>query len=98
MGGHDINGNAAVGSRYPAGMARVLVRIEQDTEPGQPLRNAGANGGGVLADPGSEHESVEALQRGRQHAGVVADPVDGIVDRKSHAQYLEELVRLFYQT
>ena len=82
VGRHDINGNTAVGPRYLAGVPGIRGRIEHDAEPGQLLGNAGADRGRVLADPRGEHESVEALQRRRQHAGIEADPVDEVVDRE----------------
>ena len=85
VGGHDINGDPAVGPRYFCGVRGVVGRIERDAKPAQLLGNAGPDRGRVLADSCCEHEGVEPLQRRRQRAGVEPDPVGKVIDRERRA-------------
>src|SRR5262245_58983101 len=61
-----------------------LVRciVEVDAEPGRRVADAAADLGGVLADAGREHETVDATEHGRERADFLGGAIDEVVDRE----------------
>ena len=70
VGRDDEEGDAARRGRDAERAGLVGGGVELGAEPGEPLGDAGADRGGVLADAGGEDEGVEAAEGGREHAGV----------------------------
>src|SRR6266404_8640515 len=79
---YDVDRNTAVGTGYQARVAGILGLVEGHTKPPQLIGDARPDSHRVFADTGCKDESVEPLQRGRKQAGVEADPIDEIIDRK----------------
>jgi hypothetical protein len=79
---HHIECDPAILLRYERRAGRVCCLIDGDSEPGQFVGDACAHAHRVLADPGREHEGVEAAEGGCQHAGIEADAVGEVLERK----------------
>src|ERR1700755_811495 len=77
---YDVNRNPAVGPRYFRGMAGIQRWVECNAEPGPLLGDAGTDAARIFADSSGEHEAVDALQGGGEHAGIEADAIDEIID------------------
>ena len=69
IGWYDIDADPAIWPRYFRTLLGVLCRVERDAEPPQLLGNTRPHRYRILADPGREHEGIDALQRRRQHEG-----------------------------
>src|SRR5262249_51796240 len=61
--------------------ARIGSFVQIQPEPGGVAADARADRGRVLANPGREHQAVEAAQGRRQGAEFAADPVNQQVER-----------------
>src|SRR5258705_13141849 len=82
VGRYDVDRNTAVGTGYQARVAGILGLVERHTKPSELTGDLSPDAHRVFADTGCKDESVEALQRGRKHAGGEAYPIDEIIDRQ----------------
>jgi hypothetical protein len=60
----------------------ILGRIKHNAEPSKFLGNTGTETDRMFADPRREHEGVDPLQCGGEHACIKAHAVDEIVNRE----------------
>src|SRR6476646_9737435 len=72
-------------------MLGVLFFVEGNAKPRKPLGDARTDSGRILADSGREHESIDAAQSGRKHAGTEPHPVFEIPHRKSRTRIVTRL-------
>src|SRR5262245_23333169 len=72
----------AAAGRDPRGVPAVGLAIELDAEPRACLADPLANLRGVLADPGGEHQRVDAAHHRGERADLLGRLVDEILDRQ----------------
>ena len=85
VGRNDKKGNAAIRARDHRPV-RVRLQIELGPEPGEVLGDSRAHRRRVLADPGGEHEAVDPAERRSEPAGLEADAIREIIERKAGAR------------
>src|SRR5260221_1828939 len=68
IGWYDVNGDAAVLSRYKRLRLGVRTGVQRDTEPCELISNASAHCRGIFADAGRENERIKAAKRSGQHS------------------------------
>src|SRR6516165_2786802 len=82
VGGNDVDWNAAFVLRYLQRVPGVLGGIEQDPKPCKLFGHPGTDRRRVFSNAGGEDESVDPLQRSRQHPGTEPYSVSEVVDGK----------------
>ncbi len=80
VGRDDPDVDAAVPCADAGGASRIRAGVQPQPEPSQARAYSGADGRGVLADSGGEHQAVQPAQRADQGAHFRGDPVGEQLD------------------
>src|SRR5262245_1676161 len=81
-----IEPDTTVATGYLLPVRRIGCGIEDGAEPGKPLRDPCTELDGIFADPGGEHESIEAVEGCRHHPGMQPHAIDEMIEGKGGAR------------
>src|SRR5215467_5767038 len=86
VGPNDIGGDAAPGRAYAFFIFPVGGFVQLEAQPGAGSADRASDRRGILADPGGEHDAIEAAQRRGERADVAGDAVAEHFDCKTSAR------------
>src|SRR5215472_14479065 len=86
VGFYYIGGDTAIGRAYAFFVFPVGCLVQLEAQPSAGVADRASDRRGVLADPGGEHDAIEAAQRRGERADVAGNAVAEHLDFKTSAR------------